>query len=104
MEAGVDSAVIPIVGRHAQLARFWRGGLAMILIDGGHSLEAALTDYRAWAGHLRPGGILAIHDVFADPAEGGLAPFTIWQLASQSGLFEPLGAEGSLRGLMRSTA
>ena len=104
IEAGVDSAVIPIVAASAQLARFWRGELAMVFIDGGHSLEAAMTDYRAWVGHLRPGGILAIHDVFADPVEGGLAPFTIWQLASQSGLFEPLGTEGSLRGLMRITA
>ena len=103
-EAGVDSAVIPIVAASAHLAQFWCARLAMVFIDGGHSLEAALTDYRAWAGHLRPGGILAIHDVFADPAEGGLAPFTTWQLASQSGLFEPLGTEGSLRGLTRVTA
>ena len=102
MEAGVDSAVIPIVAASAHLLDSGVAG-AMVFIDGGHSLEAALTDYRAWAGHLRPGGILAIHDVFADPVRG-LAPFTIWQLASQSGLFEPLGAEGSLRGLIRVTA
>ena len=38
-EAGVDSAVIPIVAASAQLARFC-GGLAMVFIDGGHSLEA----------------------------------------------------------------
>ncbi len=103
-EAGVDSAVIPILASSAHLAQFWHGGLAMIFFDGGHSLEAALTDYRAWAGHLRPNGILAIHDVFTNPAEGGLAPFTIWQLASQSGLYEPLGTEGRLRGLTRVTA
>ena len=103
-EAGVDSAVIPIVASSAHLAQFWHSGLAMVFIDGGHSLEAALRDYRAWAGHLGPGGILAIHDVFTDPAAGGLAPFTTWQLASQSGLFEPLGTEGSLRGLTRVTA
>ena len=47
-ESGVDSAVIPIVAASARLARFWRSGLAMVFIDGGHSLEAALTDYRAW--------------------------------------------------------
>ena len=73
----------------------------MVFIDGGHSLNAALTDYRAWAPHLLPGGILAIHDVFPDPADGGQAPFTIWQLATQSGLFEPLGTHGTLRGLRR---
>jgi hypothetical protein len=73
------------------VAPHWRIGLGMVFIDGGHSLNAALTDYRAWAPHLLPGGILAIHDVFPDPADGGQAPFTIWQLATQSGLFEPLG-------------
>ena len=29
----------------------------MVFIDGGHSLDAALTDYRAWAPHVLPGGI-----------------------------------------------
>ena len=33
--------------------------------------------------------------------DGGQAPFTIWQLATQSGLFEPLGTEDTLRGLRR---
>lgn len=100
-EAGLEEAVVPIVASSGQLAPHWQTGLGMVFIDGGHSLEAALTDYRAWAPHIRPGGILAIHDVFPDPAMGGLAPFTIWQLASQSGLFEPLGSVDSLRGLTR---
>ena len=93
--------VVPIVASSGQLAAHWQTGLGMVFVDGGHSLEAALTDYRAWAPHIRPGGILAIHDVFPDPAMGGLAPFTIWQLASDSGLFEPLSSVDSLRGLTR---
>ena len=101
--AGLDSPVIPIVAASAGLAPHWRGGLGMVFIDGGHSLDAALTDYRAWAPRLSPGGILAIHDVFPDPSQGGQAPFTIWQLANQSGLFEPLGALDTLRGLKRLT-
>lgn len=99
--ADLGETVIPLVASSGAVAPHWRIGLGMVFIDGGHSLNAALTDYRAWAPHLLPGGILAIHDVFPDPADGGQAPFTIWQLATQSGLFEPLGTHGTLRGLRR---
>ena len=99
--AGLEDTVIPIVARSETVGPYWQGGLGMVFIDGGHSLVAALADYRAWAPHVLPGGILAIHDVFPDPAEGGQAPFAIWQLATQSGLFEPLGTEDTLRGLRR---
>ncbi|MEC9132683.1 MAG: class I SAM-dependent methyltransferase, partial [Pseudomonadota bacterium] len=36
------------------------------------------------------GGYLAIHDIFPDPADGGQAPYEIYQLALASGLFEPV--------------
>ena len=75
--AGLEDTVIPIVARSETVGPYWQGGLGMVFIDGGHSLDAALADYRAWAPHVLPGGILAIHDVFPDPAEGGQAPFTI---------------------------
>ena len=101
--AGLEPYVIPVVAHSDLFARFWSGALGMVFIDGGHSLDAALADYRAWAPKIAPGGILAIHDVFDDPAEGGQAPFAIWQLANQSGLFEPIGGEASLRGLRRLT-
>jgi hypothetical protein len=73
----------------------------MLFIDGGHSLDAALTDWRGFAQWLRPGGILAIHDVFPDASAGGQAPFTIWRMAKESGLFECVGHQGSLRALRR---
>ena len=86
--AGLEESVTPIVAGSAQAARYWRTPLAMVFIDGGHSLEAALTDYRCWAGHLLRGGILAIHDIFPDPEMGGQAPYTIYRMALESGLFE----------------
>ncbi|MCY4425770.1 MAG: class I SAM-dependent methyltransferase [Halieaceae bacterium] len=86
--AGLEESVTPIVAGSAQAARYWRTPLAMVFIDGGHSLEAALTDYRCWAGHLLRGGILAIHDIFPDPGMGGQAPYTIYRMALESGLFE----------------
>ena len=99
--AGLENTIIPIVASSEIVGPRWQGGLGMVFIDGGHSMDAALTDYRAWAPHVLPDGILAIHDVFPDPADGGQAPFTIWQLATQSGLFEPLGTQDTLRGMRR---
>ena len=100
-QADLEQVVIPIVTRSAQFAAHWAGPLSVVFIDGGHSLDAALADYRHWAPRIEPGGILAIHDVFPDPADGGQAPYTIWRLAQQSGLFTPEGTVGSLRALRR---
>ena len=89
-QAQLDDHVVPIVAPSTVAARHWATPLGMVFIDGGHSWEAALNDYRSWVAHIRPGGILAIHDIFPNPAEGGQAPYDIWKLAKASGLFEEL--------------
>ena len=99
--AGLEDCVIPIVGRSATVAAHWTTPLGMVFIDGGHSMAAALADYRGWAGRILPGGLLAIHDVFPDPADGGRPPYEIWKLASASGLFEPVRRTGTLEVLRR---
>jgi MMP 1-O-methyltransferase len=88
--AGLEDSVVPVVAPSALVGRHWRTPLALVFIDGGHSRAAALADYRTWAPVLMPGGILAIHDIFPDPADGGQAPYEIYQLAVASGLFEEL--------------
>jgi len=88
--AELEDTVVPIVASSRVASRSWATPLGMVFIDGGHSWEAALTDYRSWAAHIVPGGILAIHDIFPDPAKGGQAPYDIWKLAKASGLFEEL--------------
>ena len=98
--AGLDDAVVPVVAGSEAAARHWQTPLAMVFIDGGHSLDAALTDYRCWTAHLMRGGILAIHDVFDDAHEGGQAPYAIYRMAQASGLFQDLGRVNSL-GLLR---
>jgi len=95
-EAGLEDVVIPIVGDSPTVASLVAGGLGLVFIDGGHALDIALADYRAWVDHLAPGGLLAIHDVFEDPADGGQAPYEVWQMAVTDGL-EPLATIGSLR-------
>ena len=59
--------------------RAWRTPLGLLFIDGGHADDVAMADYEGWAPHVVPGGVLAFHDVFEDPAEGGQAPFDVWQ-------------------------
>ncbi len=57
----------------------------------------------AWAALIVTGGLLAIHDVFEDPADGGRPPYEIWRRAATSGDFEPAddAGAGSLRILRR---
>ena len=100
--AGIEDDVIAIVGRSAEVARVWRTPLGLVFIDGGHSEAAAAWDYEGWAPWVTTGGALAIHDVFPDPADGGRAPFGIYQRALASGAFTEVRQEGSLRILERT--
>ena len=52
------------------------------------------------------GGLLAIHDVFTDPAEGGRPPYEIYLRALDEGGFEEVTEAGcgSLRVLRRAGA
>ena len=99
-QAGLDDTVVPVVAGSEVAARHWQTPLAMVFIDGGHSLDAALSDYRCWMPHLMRGGILAIHDLFADAHAGGQAPYAVYRMAQASGLFENLEQVSSL-GLLR---
>lgn len=100
-QAGVADLVIALVAASDVVARHWTTPLGMLFIDGGHSLEAAMTDYDLWSPHLVPDGTLAIHDVFDDPSEGGRPPYEIYRKALESGRFVETGAKGSLRLLRR---
>ena len=99
---GLEEHVIAIVGRSADVAGLWRKPLGMLFIDGGHTDAAATADYEGWAPWVAPGGALAIHDVFPDPADGGQAPYRIYLRAVRSGAFAEVRVEGSLRVLERT--
>jgi len=100
--AGVEDDVVVIVGRSVDVARVWRTPLGMLFIDGGHTDAAAQWDYEGWAPWVALSGVLAIHDVYPDPADGGQAPFRIYQRALASGAFTEVRHEGSLRVLERT--
>lgn len=101
LRAGLEDHVIPVVAPSGRFARCFQGSLGLVFIDGGHSLDAALADYRAWSTRLAAGGLLAIHDVYPDAAKGGQAPITVYRLALASGLFKAVDSAGSLRILQR---
>ncbi|KQC40223.1 MULTISPECIES: class I SAM-dependent methyltransferase [unclassified Frankia] len=99
-QAQVEDVVTAIVGRSEQVGRWWSTPVALLFLDGGHTEEQAQADYSAWGRHVAPGGLLAIHDVFPDPADGGQAPYHVLLRALDEG-FREQSQTGSLRVLRR---
>ncbi len=99
--AGLEDVVIGIIGDSSAVAGYWATPLGLVFIDGGHAAEVVQRDYECWAPFVAPGGLLVIHDVLEDPADGGQAPCRVWQRAVTSEAFEPDAETGSLRVLRR---
>jgi predicted O-methyltransferase YrrM len=100
--AGLEDQVVAVVGRSSVVASLWGTPLSLLFIDGGHGEQPARDDYEGWTPHVMPGGYLAIHDVFPDPADGGRPPYErIYRPALESGRFEEIEAVGSMRVLRR---
>lgn len=95
-DAGIEEAVVALVGDSPTVGGHWLTKLALLFIDGGHGHDPAHRDYDLWTPHVAPGGTLCIHDVFPDPADGGRPPFEIYQRALADG-FTERRAVGSLR-------
>ena len=95
-KAGLRDNVVPIVSTSIEASKVWSKPLAMVFIDGGHSDQAANDDYDFWHPHIIEGGLLAIHDVFPNPEDGGRPPFNIYTKAKESGLFKELDMINSL--------
>ncbi len=95
-DAGLEGTVVALVGESPAVAAAWATPLALLFIDGGHGDEPAARDYETWTPHVVPGGLLCIHDVFPDPADGGRPPFEIYRRAlANRGLFVDDRAVGS---------
>jgi predicted O-methyltransferase YrrM len=100
--SGLEDRVIAVVGASAEVARLWRAPLGMLFIDGGHSEPLVVADYEGWAPQVMRRGALAFHDIFPDPADGGQAPYRVYQRAVESGAFCDVSVTGSLRVLERT--
>ena len=95
-KADLCDYVVPIVSTSVEASEVWSEPLAMVFIDGGHSDQAANDDYDFWHPHIMQGGLLAIHDVFPNPEDGGRPPFNIYTKAKESGLFKEVDMINSL--------
>ena len=99
-DAGLEEHVVAVVGDSATVARHWRTPLSLLFVDGGHGHDPAHADYDGWARWVQPGGLLVVHDVFPDPADGGRPPYEIYLRALDDG-FEDVDVVGSMRALRR---
>jgi len=101
--AGLEGSVVAVVGMSAAVGAAWGRPLGLVFIDGGHGDAVVRADEAAWVPHVAPGGLLAIHDVFPDPADGGRPPYELYRRVLDSGRFVEEAALGhaSLRVLRR---
>jgi hypothetical protein len=101
--AELEDVVVGVVGHSIPVARAWRTPVAFLFVDGGHAEDVAMADYANWSPHVMRDGTLAIHDVFEDSAQGGQAPFHVWERAVADG-YAPVSTTGSLRVLRNETS
>ena len=68
----------------------WERPVDILHIDGDHDYESVVRDFASWQGHLRPGGILLMHDLDSFPDGPGRVFNTIewpkWVLRDHHGL------------------
>lgn len=101
--ADLEPYVVAVIGQSTTVSAHWRTPLSMLFIDGGHAEEHAQNDYTGWAPWVMPGGLLVIHDVFPDPADGGQPPYHVFLRALEGGSFTEVEALGSMRVLRRTS-
>ena len=77
--------IVPIVNESSLVAESWNSPLAMVFIDGGHSLETAMNDFISWHEKIISGGAMVIHDIFENPEDGGQAPYEVYMHALKNG-------------------
>lgn len=99
--SGLEEHVVAVVAPAQTLARYWRHPVGMVFVDGSHTDESAQRDYELWSPLVALDGLLAIHDVFEHPDDGGQAPFRAYRRAMDSGMFSEEPGCRSLRLLRR---
>ncbi len=100
--AELEEYVTVIVGESTRIAGLVKDPISALFIDGGHGSLATWNDFSYWSEKIDHGGLLMIHDVFADPNDGGRPPFEIYTYAMHLGDFTEIAQVGSLRVLQRT--
>ena len=89
--SNLDQFIIPLINKSSEASETFSELISLLFIDGGHSTEAAFSDYNSWKDKICSGGLLVIHDVFPNPKDGGRPPFEIYSAAQKSKEFDDLG-------------
>jgi hypothetical protein len=63
----LEETVVPIKADSREAGANWSSPISLLFIDGDHSYQGALSDYKFFAPHVVKGGIIAFHD-FSDIA------------------------------------
>ncbi len=61
--SGMEHIVVPLKGYSFELCRQWIEPIDFLFIDANHEYEAVLRDFSVWSHFLKPGGVIAFHDV-----------------------------------------
>lgn len=96
----LTESVIPIVCTSALAVQHWATPLSLVFVDGGHAPEVAMHDCLEWSKYIVRNGILAVHDIFENPEEGGQGPFLAVEELLRTGGFEWIEKVRSL-GILR---
>ena len=99
--ASLEKFIVPVVAESSVTGKMWSTPLSMLFIDGGHSFEDVLEDYKTWEKHILKNGFLVIHDIFYDPEKGGQAPRIVYEKAIESGKYKKFAFEKTLGVLRR---
>jgi predicted O-methyltransferase YrrM len=60
---GSDPRYHQICGDSTEVGKVWNGGMVdMVFVDGNHSYEHCSSDILAWLPHIKPDGVISIHD------------------------------------------
>lgn len=68
-----SGVIVPLRGRSEEVGARWdKGPIDVLFIDGDHSYAGVVRDVEAWMPHLRPGGIALFHDTGLEDVERGI--------------------------------
>lgn len=73
----VEDVVRPLVGYSFEFAADFKEPIDLLFIDGNHDYAAVLQDYEQWSPLLKPGGLIAFHDVVMEPDPDPVGPVTV---------------------------
>lgn len=62
-KCGLSGYVKPVIGYSADVAKGWNTPIDLLFIDGSHAYEDVLQDFEQFFPYVKPGGIVAFHDV-----------------------------------------